>query len=499
MGFLQPINFQELYNASNNPIRISCMVESASNYTQEMAKNLFGTAKPTMFDMRATCPCRRYDGNFYIGVVCENCGHTLSSIFCRDIEYKGWIVLPTMFPKLISPLFFVQVTSILNYLPKEMKKYRGKTVTIVDWLLDPALPIKEFWPEMNNGMTYLTENWHKVINFLISIQPKKKREFIIPDLMEMLATYDDCVFMDKIPVINELLHLMTQTNENSTRFQVDESSPLLFEIYSLLCSLCEYEQMRKKITTKLVDKRYMKIQLKLNQYAESLLTEKIAKKNGLLRKSVISGRLHFTARAVIIPLTDDNFGDEFYMPWETMCVLFKSFIVSYLVRRLNYSINDALRMSYELTYNENHPIGVMIFDELLLGYNTHYNLKGIPCDGNRNPSTRHGNVWMAFIVAVVEGKVIHISTMTIYAPNADFDGDHINVILIKEVGRLHRYANLHPVLQLPSKSEPRISNDVRLPDPALTSGTIWTMEGADGYYQTHNDVQQPSKSGYVYR
>lgn len=503
VGCLKPVNYERLYNESSNPVRISCIVDSASNYTQEMAKNLFGTAKPMMFDMRATCPCRLYDGNFYIGVTCERCGHKLSSVFCRDLEYKGWIILPAMFPKLISPLFFAQVTSLLSYLPKEMKRYRGRTLTIVDWLLDPSLPIKDFWPEMNNGMTYLNNNWHKVINFLISIQPKKKREFIIPELVEVLSLYNDCIFLDKIPVINELLHLMTQNNEASTRYQVDESSPVLFEIYSSLCSLCEDEQMKKKITTRLIDRRFMKIQLKLVEYAETLLTEKIAKKGGLIRKSIISGRLHYTSRAVIVPLTEENFGDEFYMPWESMCVLFRSYIINHLVWQMDYPVMDALRLSYEMAYNPGHPIACMILDDLILAYRVRFKLKGIPCFGNRNPSTRLGNVWQGFITAYTVFNVIYTSTMTIYAPNADFDGDHLNICLIKEISRLKYYCNLHPILQLPSKSENRISNDVRIPDTACCAGSVWLSHGGEvgyyGRYTSNNELQKPPKSGYVYR
>lgn len=420
IGCPKPTNYQKLFERSNDPVRITCEIDSAANYSQEMAKTLFGNIKSMTFDMRAMCACGKYEGSGHIGVTCERCGSKVSSIFCRDIEYKGWIIIPEWFPQLIHPQLFEMVSNILNYLPKEMKRYEGKSYTITDWLLNPSLPIQKFWPEMGNGLTYLNNNWEKVIRFLVSIQPKGKKEAYTQELMTMLDTYKEVTFTNKIPVINEFLHLMTQYNENSTRFQVDESSPMLFEIYSSLCSLVDDENMGKRITQKIRDKRFMKIQLKFVEYAKSLIGEKVAKKGGLIRKSVISGRLHFTSRAVIVPLTDENMGDELYLPWEIMLVSFRSVFVNHLVWDFGFTPLQALRYVIQATYDPGDPLMETIIDMMMKEWQAQ-GYKGIPCLANRNPSVHLGAAPLMFVTKVVHDRTIHIPTMTIYAMNADFD------------------------------------------------------------------------------
>lgn len=373
------------------------------------------------FDMRATCQCNKWEGNHYTGVVCDVCGHTVSPVYCKDISYKGWIILPKMFPKLIHPLFFEMVTKILNYLPAEMRRYEGRTLTIADWLLNPALPIQKFWPQMGNGLTYLNAHLMDVVKFLIPLQPKKKRETIIVGLNTLLEEYKDNLFIDKYPVINEFLHLMTQYNENSSKFQTDDTSPYLFEIYSALCSIVEDDNMGKRLTTKIVDRRFAKIQMKLIEYAKSLISDKAATKGGLIRKSVISGRLHFTGRGVIVPLTCDNYGDEIHVPWEIMCTSFRSYMVNYLRRVKKYKPMAALRKAIAATYNPEDPEIEEFFDYLMRMYREVYKVKGISTVVNRNPSVQQGACWLGFCTKITKDKTIYVSTMNIYAMNADFD------------------------------------------------------------------------------
>lgn len=214
---------------------------------------------------------------------------------------------------------------------------------------------------------------------------------------------------------------MTQYNENSSKFQTDDTSPYLFEIYSALCSIVEDDNMGKRLTTKIVDRRFAKIQMKLIEYAKSLISDKAATKGGLIRKSVISGRLHFTGRGVIVPLTCDNYGDEIHVPWEIMCTSFRSYMVNYLRRVKKYKPMAALRKAIAATYNPEDPEIEEFFDYLMRMYREVYKVKGIPTVVNRNPSVQQGACWLGFCTKITKDKTIYVSTMNIYAMNADFD------------------------------------------------------------------------------
>ena len=412
VGYPKISNYNEMYRRSSNKINISTSISLATEFSQEMIKNLFGNIKTLTFDLTASCACGHLKGNYYIGAICPKCKMLVSSIFCRDLDYRGWIIVPSFLPQIVHPQIYNVLEKYL-YLPKEFRRYgKRKDLTMMDWLLDPSLPIKEIYPNLDNGLTYFNKNMNAIFQFLFSL-PENMNEEVI----EFIDKYYENILIDKIPVVNEYLHLITQQHENSSKFQVDSSAKNIMEVYSQLCSLTVEQDLGKLLSTKSVDRRMYKIQQLFLIYPDSLIDTKIIKKPGLIRRSCISGRMHFTARSVIIPITTSHYGDEVILPWEIMVVAFKSIILNHLIFRWEYTPQEAISIQDAAIKQKNHPVVKKILRTIL----DECRYKGWPLVVNRNPSVRHGSSQEDFAVDYTLDDCIHISTTSINSSNADFD------------------------------------------------------------------------------
>lgn len=413
VGHPEITNYNDLYNSSSRPINISCNISVTSEYSQEMIKTLFGNIKTLTFDLTASCACGKLRGNFYIGSTCPHCKMEVSSIFCKDLEYKGWIIIPAFLPKIIHPQVFNMMKKYL-YLPKEFKKYeKRKNLTMMDYLLDPTLPLQAIYPNLSSGLTYFNYNFDYVLKTLLDTPENRKQT----ELIEFLDKYYDHILVDKLPVANEYLHLITQQHENSSKYQVDSSSQNIFKVYSALCSLTHEQELGRLLSTRAIDRRMYKVQQLFQNYPDSLIDSKIIGKPGLIRRSCISGRMHYTARAVIIPITDSHYGDEVYFPWEIMVVAFKSLILNHLTKRHKYSLLSALSI-YEASIKNKNNLFIRSILETIL-FECPY--KGWPVIMNRNPSVRHGASQLMFVTKILDGNCIAISNLNTASSNADFD------------------------------------------------------------------------------
>lgn len=416
LGYPKLADFDEMYNRSSSPVNISCTIPFTSDYPQEMAKTLFGNVKSLTFEMHASCAFGCTKGNYHLGTICPKCGTEVTSIFKQELDHKGWITIPQHLPKLIHPQLF-NILSRELHVPKEMKRYRNrKKLTMMDWLLDPTLPIVEFFPVLGNGYSYFNKHYRFVFEFLFSLPENAKNQ----DLWDLLIRYEHCLFINKIPVANEYLHLITQQSESSSKHQADACLSKIFKVYSSLVSLVKEQDLGKMLSEKNIDRRMFKIQQQYQEYPDALIYKKIISKTGLIRKNCISGRVHFTARAVIVPITDSNYGDEVYIPWEIAVVSLKSVIMNHLINRYGYSPFEASKIHSAAIKDVNHTLVDSILTVIIEecqqnGY------KGWPLIINRNPSVRHGASQLAFMTKVVKHRCICISTLLINAPNADFD------------------------------------------------------------------------------
>ena len=424
IGHIRPIDYELLFKENPQAKRISCSVSMTSEASSEMINTLFGNAKTASFEVAASCFCGHVRGNCYINKECPKCGMVVSSVFCRDLDYKGWIIIPAFLPGIIHPEIYEMINRYLK-LPKGFSSWKDKKkLMIMDWLLDPSLPIKEIYPKLErNGLANFNIFYEEIIEFLLA-QPENKDNEEFETYWNM---YKDLTIFHQIPVLNEYLHLITH-QQGTQKYQVDDPCKHILKVYSSLVSLTKEKALERNSSSRLIDNRMYKIQKEFIEYPESLIRIKLLGKQGMFRKNCISGRLNFTARAVIVPINDMHYGDEVYFPWEIMVTAYRSFILNHLVNRHGKHPTEALKIHSEALTQFGHPLVAHIFEVMI----DEAPFKGLPILINRNPTIRHGAIMLKFITRVTLTNCIFISSTDIGPSNSDFDKymNHIVEIFI---------------------------------------------------------------------
>jgi len=83
---------------------------------------------------------------------------------------------------------------------------------------------------------------------------------------------------------------------------------------------------------------------------------------------------------------------------------------------------------------------------------------------------KRGAVQLLYVTRVkkeLADKTINISTLILSAPNADFDGDALNGILLIEGDAARAYHVLHPSQRIKSTNQSSISDDITLPKQSI--------------------------------
>lgn len=414
IGHIRPTDYKELFESNPNATRISCSVSMTSESSSEMINTLFGNAKTLSFEVAAECFCGHCRGNNYIGKECPKCHFLVSSVFCRDLDYKGWIMIPSFLPGLIHPQIYEMIERHMK-IPKGFATYKDrKGLTVMDWLLDPSLPINLVYPEIKqNGLANFEIFYEEIVAYLLTLPENQNND----EFKVYWKKYKDLTIIHQIPVLNEYLHLITH-QQGTTRYQVDDPCKHILKVFSSLVSIVKEKALQKNISSRFLNNRMYKIQKEFLEYPEALIRIKILGKQGAFRKNCISGRLNFTSRGVIVPITDMHYGDEVYFPWEIMMTAYKSFVLNHLVNRHGYDPCDAIILHSEAITQFGHPLFMLIFNTMIEECRPY---KGLPILINRNPTIRHGAIMLKFITRVTLTNCIYISGTDLAPSNSDFD------------------------------------------------------------------------------
>jgi hypothetical protein len=421
-----------------------------------MIKYLFGDVREYSFTFVAKCACGRLNSNAFEGMVCNHCQTECQPAYYQNIDYQGWFVVPEVFPKLIVPIAYW----VLHYWLKKIGK-----VSVLEMLLNPAIPTE--FPELGQGLKNFHDNFDSIVAFFQS-----QKKYYNPKIDEFLLRYRHQIFTDKIPVINDGLHVITNAAQGSGGRKTDNVSPILLELKTDLDSLFfDFYTKKRPLKQSQVDKRMFNVQQTWITYMEQLWDTKIFGKPGLFRKNVVSGRMHFTFRAVCVPITEIDFGDEAYLPAKIATVLYKTMIIQKLISR-GYS-PVAAQLKYHLCkeiYDEE-------IEDILYELIEECPYKGLPVFIQRNPSLRQGAAVLVFITKIkYDDDTISVSDMYISGMNMDFDGDNGNGLSIREMQLVPDLYPLHPAMTMASRAKAGMSGYVKISDPAAVCANNWLLE-----------------------
>jgi len=466
--------------------------DNVSEESKERIKNVIMTNYTTsdMLSILPSCQCGACRGEFSIGEICETCNTPVKSNVIEDIEPLVWFKAPDGIRKLINP-------TVLNML---RDRFSISGFKIVSWLCDtsyrPAVKqpkliehLQEVFSSMGikRGYNSFVDNFDTIMDVLFAqkqFKPKTKHKVKTKkntkDYLRMLLNdYKDCIFSDYIPLPNKSLIIIERTNKGIY------INPIIVSAINAIEMINGIDSEFHAYSDKVKENRTIRAITELADYYRSFNASELSGKSGIFRKHVFGARGHFSFRAVITSITKPHRYDEIEVPWVIGLTAFREHLLNKLLK-MGFDTNNAIGFIYGHVGKYNR-----ILDQLLQELLDEAPNGRIPCIIQRNPSLLNGS---AQLMGICKFKTdpndlsIGFPILSVKAPNADFDGDELNVTigLDKHITKL--WYGLSPHKNVFMLTKPRsISNNISIPKPVIAAISNF-LDSKKGYHFTEQQI-----------
>ncbi|QBX32207.1 putative DNA-directed RNA polymerase subunit beta [Pseudomonas phage PA1C] len=410
----------------------------------------------------ASCDCEHITEAYKLGVICDNCGTPVVSTSNRPIVPSMWIRAPEGVDRLVSPELWIMLSGymsmkefdFLEYLTNTQYQYDYDTISSketkrkLDKLLARQFP---------RGLNNFVQNFDTIFQFLLdsSIINTNKGE-----MAAFVNQNKEHLFPKNIPIPTKLCFVVESTTSG---VYIDKPIGAAIDAVLTISSIGSSAIPLKPITVQNRVARALKL---LAIFHENYDKQRIAQKPGLVRRHVLGGRLNLTARAVITSISDPHDYDELHIPWGVGCQLLKYHLINKLKRKFRMTTRQANSFIYEnvLKYNE-------VIDQLFKEIIAESKYKGLPCVFHRNPTLQRGSTQQFFITVIkndIRDNSISMSVLCLKAPNADFDGDQLNLTLMPDNYLADATERIAPHTWVLSPDDPHeISGNLELQGPVV--------------------------------
>lgn len=382
------------------------------------------------------CSCGSLTGGQYVGTTCRNCKTTCDFDINRELESVLWIRVPEGVHAFINPASWITMSSVM-----ETSKCNA-----LEWLVNPSYRMEDGAPwsvkvqrmeelGIPRGLNHFYENFDAIMDQYFKLFPNRKLSQQEVDLREYIRQYRGLIFCRHIPMMSKVGFVV---EENETGSYADQVMPLAIDALRMITSI------DRSFTAKTLASRELRtvqcIQ-RMAQFYTRFIKEVLSKKPGVWRKHVFGGRAHFTGRAVINSLSEAHHYEELHVPWSFACQIFSLHLTNKLLKMGWHPVQIKQHIdTYTLQYC---PLLDGLFKEIIA--ETDY--IGYPCLFQRNPTLVRASMQRLYITKVktdVNINSISISVLIIKGPNADFDGDEMNMMLINDKITHERFSRYAP-------------------------------------------------------
>lgn len=488
MRMLGVLNMDEMFLQNPRAFVLNKDNQGGERFTEELENFLsFESSDDNESGFVATCECGAFRGNYYLNTYCPICRTEVSVGLASKIDHQAWLEIPKEFGMVLHPVFSMVLEDWLG-------KYRSKVdgppskTSILRMLLDPTMDVI---PELqylirDQGFEYFHDNFDLIMDELMNnYTPTARKTEKVNYTKEFIRKYRDRLFCRYLPVLNSLLHPM-KTGGSTLRFMDPTAKDLLKAAINLKDAIFNH---RHRTSSRTKYKRVMYVMYTAyTAYIDSIIREKLNCKKSIVRMHVFGSRLHYSARAVITPHIGLHEADELSNPWPIMVNALKHDILNRLTRRWGLSMKEAVARQAKALTNYDEIIHTTMNDMI-----RESPFKGLPVILNRNPSLRHGASLELFVTKIkiqttldqygfvqpVFDNTFSLSPMILSAPNADFDGDDLNMWFIRENSMVEAFKAMHPMHLVLDKGKPKVSTNVTLSDQSAIRMNSWIEEGKD--------------------
>lgn len=460
---------QELAEQGGSPVFANDFNTSSLEQKEEFKRYLYSHHTDSdAIEHSASCECGKLDDAHKIGVICDVCGHPVISLANRPIVPSMWIRAPEGVDRLVSPELWIMLSGHIT----------TKEVDFMEWFTNTAYTVnyddigsRETRRKMDKilqrgferGLNNFVKHFDEIFQFLLDssiIQQGKA------DIIQFVRENRELLFPKNISVPSKLCFVVESTTSG---VYIDKPIAAAMDAVLTVSSIGSSPIPLKPIKVQ----NRMATALKLMAiFHENYDKQRIGQKPGLIRRHVLGGRLNLTARAVITSISDPHVHDELHIPWGIGCQLLKYHLANKLKRKHKMTTREAFAHIYShvLKYC---PILDQLFKELI----NESKYKGLPASFHRNPTLQRGSTQLLRITIVktdITDNAISMSVSILKAPNADFDGDQLNLTLLPDEWLAEMMSPIAPHNWAISVNTPHaLSGDLEMQGPIVETLVNW--------------------------
>ena len=464
---LTVVDYQQMYkNLKTRPVIINHIARdypsmNASEMINALIRNHY---EDDNLDTMARCMCGHLTGGFNEGLVCPlpDCKTVVARSIDRPLESNIWMEVPEGIPAFVNPIAWSIINANMSSTKFDLMQY------LTEPHYRPPAPEAENVKSVINyleangvkrGLANFYNDFDHIMDVVLVTNPMLKhrngpngkpwiKEALVRDMRHWVKKYRKCIFSNRLPFPSRIVFPSEQSGFTT---YIDPNMPAAFDSVKTLCSI---ENSPTRLTERKVNSLVVKTIMQYTAYHEGFRRTTCGTKRGIFRRQLGSTRSPWTARAVIAPLAGKHEYDEIHTPWSMTVALLRVDIASMLMKE-PYNMNP--REIYKriddgtLTYD---PLIHEVIDKLIAQCPE----GGIPVSMLRNPTLARLSNQIFRITKVITNvnvKAILISVLVIKGPNGDFDGDMLQLKLLRDNKERRMYARFAPHLGIIDTAAPR--------------------------------------------
>lgn len=355
------------------------------------------------------CRCGKYSGKYYAGKFCDCCNTPVEEKESA-VERIGWIDLGERY--ILNYTFHGFFETICG--PKVLRaiiRYDDGSNCLTEDLIENSYQKEN--PYHGKGIRFLKENTIEVLEYFAT-DAKKKR------YLEYIKANMSSVWTNKIPVLSISLRPAVIT-DGTMKFDI------LNRFYiSILKELKIINNTLGEDMPLVTEPALARLQYDFLELCKHVV-DVLHGKNGWIRSNMIGVRINFSARNVIVPNDSKYVMDEVVLPYRTCLELYKYELINMIKQLKNLTFAEAERVWWSATLKFDKTVYALMKKAI-----TDYNVRVLI---NRNPTINYGSILCCRVADIkkdFDDQCMGISLLVLPLLAADFDGDVLNIISIKD-------------------------------------------------------------------
>lgn len=456
--------YKELSNSGMKPIIVNDFQHEFSerkciDSVNELIRTHYGTDE---LDTIPRCDGGHITGGYNEGLVCPICNTVVERVVDKPLVSQIWLRPPKGIAAFINPRFWNLFESIFwtkkfNLIEWLTSRYytpggKGEANTTNDPKVQKVIKALEK-AGIKRGFEFFYNNFDMVMNEVLQPKPYlyhktasgdkecperyQSRESICIKMRAIVREYRHCIFSHYLPFPSKLIMV---SEEGGGVGYIDKNMPMAFDA---LKTIVQIERPGMPLRQQTLETKTMKANRAFALYYRNFRKNSYGKKPGMVRRQQGSTRSPHTGRAVIAPRALQHNYDELHTPWAWTISLMRTMIANKLLRMF-FTPQEIFLFVDKCIVNSDGPDG-----DLMEGiFNTLIDESpegGIAVAMLRNPTLERLSNQLFKITKVIRDtnvNAILMSVLTIKGPNADYDGDQLQVKLLVDAVERAQFSRL---------------------------------------------------------